>query len=92
MYCFQVSDFIFNFSAKVVFKALLSSDWQTKKNFQVQQILDANVPNYELEHVHTVKRVASIFANQKKLEKEGNNFAFTCRTRICHVESRLCML
>jgi len=60
----------YTLTAKVVFKALLSSDWQMKKSFQVKQILDANIPNYDLEHVHTVKRVASIFTSQKKLEKE----------------------
>ena len=57
--------------AKVVFKGLLTSDWQVKKDFKVKQILDANIPNYELEHVHTVKKSSTLFTNQKKLEREG---------------------
>ena len=62
---------VFFSPAKVVFKGLLSSDWQVKKDFKVRQILDANIPNFELQNIQTVKKNPTLFTNQKKLEREG---------------------
>lgn len=61
--------------AKVMFKGILTSDWQVKKPFEVKQILDANIPNYELQHVHTSKRIPTMFQSQKKVEKEDLLFS-----------------
>ena len=68
-------------SAKVVFKGLLTSDWQVKKDFKVKQILDANIPNYELEHVHTVKKSSNLFTNKKNLEREGSSLNIDLMTK-----------
>jgi len=42
----------------------------------VKQLLDANIPNYELQHVYTVKKNTGLFQNQKKLEREGRIIVF----------------
>ena len=78
-------------SAKVVFKGLLTSDWQVKKDFKVKQMLDVNVPNYESEHVHTARKTSTIFTNQQKLEREGMNYVnlkYEC-IRQCFVRQRI---
>jgi len=50
----------------------------------VKQLLDANIPNYELQHVYTVKKNTGLFQNQKKLEREGRIIVFCFPLRFRH--------
>ena len=55
-----------------MFKGFISKDWKVHKQITVNEVIDPNLPEHHVINTNIVRKIATVFSNSKKIEKEGN--------------------